>query len=82
MPICAYVGSRPTMRVAPPMIDTVSKNAYLRPMTSPIRPKTSAPKGRTAKPAPYTAKPESNDVVGLSEGKKSGARNGVRSAYR
>src|SRR5258708_40068032 len=64
------------------MIEIVKRNAYLRPMTSPMRPKTTAPNGRTRKPAAYAAKAESADAVGLSFGKKIGARNGVSVAYR
>jgi len=81
-PIWACVGSSPTTTVAPPMIEIVSRNAYLRPTTSPIRPKTTAPNGRTRKPAAYAAKADKSCAVGLSLGKKSGARNGVRVAYR
>ena len=41
--------------VAPPIIRSVTRKAYLRPTRSPMRPKKSAPKGRTTKP---TAKVE------------------------
>ena len=44
------VGSTPTSAVAPPMITSVTRNAYLRPTRSPMRPKNSAPNGRTTNP--------------------------------
>ena len=46
--------------VEPPMMSSVTKNAYLRPITSPTRPKTSAPNGRTMKPVAKVARVESN----------------------
>ena len=76
-PICAYVGRRPTRTVAMPMTVIVTRNVYLRPMMSPSAPKTTAPNGRTRKPAAYAANAESAEAVGLSLGKKIGARNGV-----
>ena len=36
--------------VAPPMISSVMRNAYLRPTRSPMRPKNKAPNGRTMNP--------------------------------
>ena len=51
MPMEAYDGSTPTMKVDTPMIRMVTRKVYLRPIMSPRRPKTNAPKGRTRKPA-------------------------------
>jgi len=76
----AYVGSTPIRTVARPIAVIVTRNVYFRPMMSPRAPKTTAPNGRTRKPAAYAANPESCTAVGLSPGKKSGARNGVRVA--
>src|SRR5438046_517559 len=77
MPICACVGSTPTSTVASPITVIVTRNVYLRPMMSPSAPKNTAPNGRTRNPAAYAANAASAEAVGLSLGKKIGARNGV-----
>ena len=79
-PICAYVGRKPTRTVARPMTEMVTRNVYFRPMMSPSAPKKTAPNGRTRNPAAYVANADSSDAVGLSLGKKIGAKNGARVA--
>jgi len=51
MPICAYVGRKPTRTVATPMTVIVTRKVYFRPMMSPSAPKKTAPNGRTRNPA-------------------------------
>ena len=53
--MAAYVGNKPMRNVERPMIDSVTMNAYLRPIRSPIRPNTIAPKGRTRNPVANSA---------------------------
>ena len=65
MPICAYVGSTPTTKVAAPMMTIVMRKVCLRPTRSPSRPKTRAPKGRTAKPAAKASSAKMNAAVGF-----------------
>ena len=42
--------------VEKPMMESVTRKAYLRPTRSPMRPKKSAPKGRTRKPTAKVAR--------------------------
>ena len=58
----------------------VTRKVYLRPVMSPSAPKITAPNGRTRKPAAYVTNADNWTAVGLSPGKKSGERNGVRVA--
>src|SRR5688572_11439006 len=56
-------------KVAPPMIDTVARNAPLRPSRSPITPKMIAPSGRKAKPAANNPSAAISAAVGSSPAK-------------
>jgi hypothetical protein len=64
--------------VAPPMISSVTRNAYLRPTRSPTRPKTIAPNGRTANPVAKVASVSRIAAVGFSFGKNSPAMTAKR----
>ena len=68
MPIDLYDGKTPMMKVAPPMISSVTRNAYFRPVRSPMRPKTIAPNGRTANPVANVASVFRNAIAGVSFG--------------
>ena len=55
-PAVAKEGNRPITNVENPMMESVTRNAYLRPTRSPMRPKKSAPKGRTRNPTAKVAR--------------------------
>ena len=57
--------------VARPIVSSVTRKVYLRPIRSPIRPNTSAPSGRTPKPAPNVARLASSAARSLPGGKNS-----------
>jgi len=65
MPMEAYEGSIPTMKVDRPMIRMVIRKVYLRPTMSPSRPNTRAPNGRTAKPAANASSAKMKAAVSL-----------------
>ena len=50
-PICSYVGSRPRMRVAPPISAIESVSSARRPMRSPTEPSTRLPNGLAKNPS-------------------------------
>jgi hypothetical protein len=75
MPTWAYVGKKPISAVDRPMVSSVTRNVYLRPIRSPIRPNTIAPSGRTPKPAPNVARLASNAARSLPGGKNSSPTN-------
>ena len=67
-PAVAYVGRKPIRAVAPPMMVSVTRKAYLRPTRSPMRPKNNAPNGRTRKPTAKVDKYAMRAMVSLPAG--------------
>ena len=63
MPAVAYVGSRPMMNVAMPMVSSAPTRVALRPTLSPKWPKTTDPSGRAMNARPNVANDESSATV-------------------
>ena len=74
IPTWAYVGKKPTQKVAIPIRVMVIIKTGLRPMRSPILPKIAAPIGLTTIPTPKVARLANRAVLGSLEGKKRGAK--------
>jgi hypothetical protein len=70
-PAASYVGRKPIVMVANPMISIVASSTDFRPTTSPKWPKTNPPIGRATKPTAKVAKTAMVAAVGSNVGKKS-----------